>query len=112
MRKTIDMMTIGELEEKIKKYNNLTFVVKVDDEELLEEYKILKEKLKEIKRISEDRYDLLIKATNELINKDMELEKLKKENKKLKNENLEKEIKECKINIKDCLDSIELFKNI
>ena len=84
MKKRINMMTIEELEEKIKKYNNLTFIVKADDEELLEEYKTLKEKLKdkddEIEYLNEV-IDGLEEEKDELENKNYKLIQELKENK-------------------------------
>lgn len=135
MSKRIDMMTIEELEEKINKYNNLTFIVKADDKELLEEYKILKEKLKdknnEIEYLNEV-IDGLEEEKEELEDECYELEEenselkeeikeVKRENKKLKIEMIAREMKNCidpkiikasQISMKNCLDAIELMSKI
>lgn len=129
MKKRIDMMTIGELEEKIKKYNNLTFVVKVDNEELLEEYKTLKEKLKDknaeieylnevIDGLEEELDDECCELEDENYSLREELKQVRKENMDFKMEIIGEKmkkyidpeiIKTCQIHMKDCLNAIGLM---
>lgn len=79
---------INELKEKIQdKDDELNYLCEVIDdleeekEELNSECEKLEEGLEEVKKVSESRYDLLLKAVAEIEEKDKLIKELRKENK-------------------------------
>ncbi|MFI4002640.1 hypothetical protein VBG99_06905 [Clostridium perfringens] len=96
---------INELKEKIQdKDEELNYLCEVIDaleeekeeldseyEELEEENSSLEKELKETKKVSEIRYDLLIKAVEEIEKKDKLIKELREENRKLTSENFDLE---------------------
>ncbi|MCR1963961.1 hypothetical protein NSA28_10035 [Clostridium perfringens] len=124
---------INELKEKIKdKDDELNYLCEVIDaleeekEELNSECEELEEELEEVKKVSESRYDLLLKAVEEIGEKDKLIKELRKENMELKMEKAAKKIQESDItfsedlakyianagliSLKSCLNSIDLLE--
>ncbi len=132
---------INELKEKIKdKDDELNYLCEVIDaleeekeeldsecEELEEENSSLEKELKEVKKVSEIRYNLLLKAVEEIEEKDKLIKKLKEENMELKMEKAAKKIQESDItfsaelekyiaksgliSLKSCLNAIDLLSD-
>lgn len=132
---------INELKEKIQdKDDELNYLCEVIDaleeeleeldsecEELQEESDRLRKELKEVKKVSESRYDLLLKAVEEIEEKDKLIKKLKEENMELKMEKAAKKIQESDItfseelekyiaksgliSLKSCLNAIDLLSD-
>ncbi|MDU6691661.1 MAG: hypothetical protein E6469_12705 [Clostridium perfringens] len=125
---------INELKEKIQdKDDELNYLCEVIDaleeekEELNSECEELEEELKETKKVSEIRYNLLLKAVEEIEEKDKLIKKLKEENMELKMEKAAKKIQESDItfsaelekyiaksgliSLKSCLNAIDLLSD-
>lgn len=125
---------INELKEKIQdKDDELNYLCEVIDaleeekEELNSECEELEEELEEVKKVSESRYDLLLKAVEEIGEKDKLIKELRKENMELKMEKAAKKIQESDItfsedlakyiaksgliSLKSCLNAMDLLSD-
>lgn len=109
---------INELKEKIQdKDDELNYLCEVIDaleeeleeldsecEELKEESISLGKELKEVKKVSEIRYNLLLKAVEEIEKKDKLIKELREENMELKMEKAAKKIQESDITFSEELE--------
>ncbi|MGV1040636.1 hypothetical protein [Clostridium perfringens] len=125
---------INELKEKIQdKDDELNYLCEVIDdleeekEELNSECEKLEEGLEEVKKVSESRYDLLLKAVAEIEEKDKLIKELRKKNMELKMEKAAKKIQESDItfseelakyiaksgliSLKSCLNAMDLLSD-
>ncbi|MGU8532509.1 hypothetical protein ACV3P0_12665 [Clostridium perfringens] len=90
LRNTIEDM----MEEESEEFEEDDLLDELEDEywdELQEESDRLRKELKETKKVSEIRYDLLIKAVEEIEKKDKLIKELREENRKLTSENFDLE---------------------
>ncbi|EOU1128386.1 hypothetical protein CYK82_05860 [Clostridium perfringens] len=125
---------INELKEKIQdKDDELNYLCEVIDaleeekEELDSECEELEEGLEEVKKVSGSRYDLLLKAVEEIEKKDKLIKELREENMELKMEKAAKKIQESDItfsedlakyiaksgliSLKSCLNAMDLLSD-
>lgn len=124
LRNTIEDM----MEEESEEFEEDDLLDELEDEywdELQEESDRLRKELKEVKKVSESRYDLLLKAVEEIEEKDKLIKELRKENMELKMEKAAKKIQESDItfseelekyiaksgliSLKSCLNAIDLL---
>ncbi|NGT07390.1 hypothetical protein G6Z20_14905 [Clostridium perfringens] len=90
LRNTIEDM----MEEESKEFEEDDLLGELEDEywdELQEESDRLRKELKEVKKVSEIRYNLLLKAVEEIEEKDKLIKELREENRKLTSENFDLE---------------------
>ncbi|WP_338850496.1 hypothetical protein [Clostridium perfringens] len=90
LRNTIEDM----MEEESEEFEEDDLLDELEDEEceeLEEEIDRLRKDLKEVKKVSESRYDLLLKAVEEIEEKDKLIKELREENRKLTSENFDLE---------------------
>ncbi|WP_415313928.1 hypothetical protein [Clostridium perfringens] len=126
LRNTIEDM----MEEESEEFEEDDLLDELEDEywdELQEESDRLRKELKEVKKVSESRYDLLLKAVEEIEEKDKLIKELRKENMELKMEKAAKKIQESDIkfseelekyiaksgliSLKSCLNAIDLLSD-
>ncbi|MDK0954106.1 hypothetical protein P5F47_11345 [Clostridium perfringens] len=129
LRNTIEDMMEEESEES-EEFEEDNLLDELEDEywdELQEESDRLRKELKEVKKVSESRYDLLLKAVEEIEEKDKLIKELRKENMELKMEKAAKKIQESDIkfseelekyiaksgliSLKSCLNAIDLLSD-
>ena len=126
LRNTIEDM----MEEESEEFEEDDLLDELEDEywdEPQEESDRLRKELKEVKKVSESRYDLLLKAVEEIEEKDKLIKELRKENMELKMDKAAKKIQESDItfsedlakyiaksgliSLKSCLNAMDLLSD-